>query len=603
MTLPRSHLRLFMLGAAAGVVGLALLHGTSPDTCQQGQYLTIDDRVRPNATAIATLTLEELPAQYPEDQLPGQVGTGYQDQIITDLRILNDSQVPGPQLPLVGDTDDLTVAPYQPTRFTPPALPSREEYTTAGVLERLPDTSPGTIAVQDAADDELVDSDILTVMRAGQDRDEPVAIRVRDGAYTLGMVHDALDDPALLQQDGDRFTATAPILVGGNASLIIRDRTLDLMTTSGTFLLSRGQLFIVDSTVRSWNGTGTSPGLESKRRLDATDFFRPFIWGAGGSTTFIAGSTISHLGFRDAGSYGVTFTSDEDTPPAGGWIVDSTVRNNHYGFYSDHARNVTIVDNRFTDNIQYGIDPHDFTTDLLIADNRVTGSRLNHGIAASRGVAHGHIINNTVIGNNNGIMLDRYTTDMVVANNRVRRNSQAGIALYESQAALVHNNTLINNTQQALVARNSWKIGVFNNTIEDTGIKASARSRWDGTRDLARDPYRPFASLSLGGNSFDANNEVIRTTGPVIVGLHHRSQDWPLISTSYMNIPLAQYDTGSALRITSPIESHVTAETEQIAWTTIRRAISSDVGIRSPNATAVISAVQDQVLDALHRCS
>lgn len=602
--------QLFLIAMAAALTVTFLSTGTMTRTSCQDRFITTDTHVRPNATAIAALTLEEARATFPAsqlspdlDQLPQQVGAGFDGQIITDLRYLNESQVPAPQLPLMVDTDQRTVVrPYQPTRFIPPPLPSREQYTTATVRDRLPPTSPGTVRVQPAAGDILVDGDMLTELRQRQQED-PVVIRVQDGVQTLEQVHAALRDTELLTRHGDRFTARAPILVGANASLIIRNRTVDLMTPAGAFLASSGQLFILRSTVRSWDGDSTSSGLVSKRKLDATDFFRPFIWGADGSQTYIAGSTISHLGFRDAESYGITFTGDEG-PPAGGWIVDSTIRSNHYGFYSDHAQGVVMVDNRFTNNIQYGIDPHDFTTDLLIADNRVTDTRLETGIAASRGIAHGHIINNTAINNSNGIMLDRYTHDMVLAHNRLVRNRQRGIALYESQAILVYNNTMQDNADHSLIARNSWTVGIFNNTVKGTSMAATARSMWDGTRDLARDPYRPFVSLTLGGNSFTVKDgPAIETVGPTVLELHQDSTGWPEVEARYHHLPGFRSDSPvDGLRIIPAPGRHVRAETEQIAWTTLRRAVDDRLGFGSDRATRVIDRVLETVMDRFRQC-
>ncbi len=101
-----------------------------------------------------------------------------------------------------------------------------------------------------------------------------------------------------------------------------------------------------------------------------------------------------------------------------GWVLNSRIEDLWYGFYCWEADDIVLRGNTFRDNIKYGIDPHDRSRRLIIAENDVSGTREKHGIIISREVNDSWIIGNRSHGNNlSGIVLDRQCRNTVIANN------------------------------------------------------------------------------------------------------------------------------------------------------------------------------------------
>ena len=88
----------------------------------------------------------------------------------------------------------------------------------------------------------------------------------------------------------------------------------------------------------------------------------------------------------------------------------------HYGFYSHAAKGVDIVASRYLDSTHYGIDPHDGTDGMLVAGNVVRGTRIAHGIIASRDVRNIVIHANRAVDNaGSGIVLDGGITNAAIS--------------------------------------------------------------------------------------------------------------------------------------------------------------------------------------------
>ena len=108
---------------------------------------------------------------------------------------------------------------------------------------------------------------------------------------------------------------------------------------------------------------------------------------------------LSSPGIPCSTSYGISLSSEperEEPSKIAEWptgvIVGNEFHGLYYGFYSYEARGVAIVGNRYSDCILYGIDPHDRSTELVIAQNTTTGTRERHGIIGSRGVSDSFIL-------------------------------------------------------------------------------------------------------------------------------------------------------------------------------------------------------------------
>ena len=104
---------------------------------------------------------------------------------------------------------------------------------------------------------------------------------------------------------------------------------------------------------------------------------------------YIAASEISHLGHQSGAAYGLSYRAGPKPKLslAGptGWVVSCSLHDNYYGFYTYEADAVVLVDNEVHENVVYGLDPHDRSNRLIIANNHAHHNG-KHGIIISREV-------------------------------------------------------------------------------------------------------------------------------------------------------------------------------------------------------------------------
>lgn len=348
----------------------------------------------------------------------------------------------------------------------------------------------------------------------------PSALVIEGGVMTLQEVSRAF--PRLLVHlGGNEYLAKLPIAVGIHATLIIKDKVLKLSEERGAFLANGGVLFLQGGALLGWRESTGSPALYSGDK----HAYRPFFVGWGGSRTYFNRTKAAHLGYFHSKSYGITLTSyhakqteklfqrrdfDFSQPPTG-WFVNSHFSDIYYGFYCHEAKDVIIINNTYADNIIYGIDPHDSSSGLIIAKNNIYGTRVKHGIIASREVNNSFIFQNETHDNTlSGIMLDRQCTNNQVVANTVYRNGNDGITLYESGDNLVAENIPFNNRAHGIYLRNSEHVTLLDNTIINNGgfgvyLQTQDLLALGHKRDLQKDPYRQKTSAILSGGIIAQN--------------------------------------------------------------------------------------------------
>ena len=243
-----------------------------------------------------------------------------------------------------------------------------------------------------------------------------------------------------------------------------------------------------------------------------------------GSSLYFHKSHFESLGYQATGAYGIGFkaiskvdlaqVNASKTPhllnPPTGWIIASSFKDLYFGFYSYGAKDVVVLRNRYVNNIIYGIDPHDYSSNLIIAYNKVTNTQKRHGIIGSRFVNNSYIMHNEVsTSGRSGIMLDRQSSNNVVAFNKTYNNGGDGITLYESNDNLIYGNQVFNNKEHGIRLRNSIDITLQHNVIlnnRGAGVYFHTRDLSDHTyRDLTIDPYEQRVSGSLVGGLIAGN--------------------------------------------------------------------------------------------------
>jgi poly(beta-D-mannuronate) C5 epimerase len=410
----------------------------------------------------------------------------------------------------------VTIKRGSPAAAIPP-LPDISRFTVENIEAQAPPFAAGTVTIADMNGlpglREFIKKDgRVQRLRLSQMAVTPQVIYIQSGHYDFAHLYDEVKalDATALEKTGERFILRLPILVGEQASLTIsgKDAGEILLSQDQTvFIANAGDLFILRAKLTGWNEKEGHPALFKDRLI-----FRPFLVSWSGARMHIAGSTLASLGYRKGKSYGLTYSTCEpclqvspDLPRSTGSIIGNTFTDMYYGFYSYEADDIAIVGNKYVDNAIYGIDPHDRSRRLIIANNETSGSGKKHGIIISRNVNDSWIFNNYSHHNHgSGIMLDRTSENNVIANNISAYNAADGITFFESQNNTVYGNKIYQNGLSGIRIRNSWNIRLIHDQIADNGgvpVVVYSQNLEEGhkDRDLKEDPYTAKAGADLSG--------------------------------------------------------------------------------------------------------
>jgi mannuronan 5-epimerase len=242
-----------------------------------------------------------------------------------------------------------------------------------------------------------------------------------------------------------------------------------------------GTLDLRNTRVKSWNSAANAPDANVS---DGRAFIRVRSrLGGDGVTALesrmdVIASEVSYLGYAAAESYGLVWKvlgSPASVPDlyervqVRGDIVDSSIHHNYFGVYTYGHQSGQWTGNEVAYNLQYGIDPHDDSDDLLIADNFVHHNG-NHGIIASKRCDHVVIRNNRSWDNTgNGVMLHRSSDDGLVEGNDLRRNTDSGVAIFASNRSTIRNNLILDNGKAGM----RFSMGANDSYVENNEIAGS----------------------------------------------------------------------------------------------------------------------------------
>lgn len=421
-------------------------------------------------------------------------------------------------------TYTITTAPTAPLEIPKPALPDVSGYTAQAAAAKIVRTTAGKVSVrrmmqEDALKDFIGGDNKMAewVVRQGG---IPQAIFIDDGYVNLKDLAKRLPKQYFKETAPGVYLARLPIVVGHTGILEIDSSTqaLRLSQEAGSFLVNDGQLFVRDTQVIGWREKTNGPATFR----DANEF-RPFLLSWGGTQTYIINSKMASFGYANSKSYGVSISQytpnmakvvkrDEPT----GWIVGSEFSDMWYGFYCYETRDFVVKGNTYRDNIVYGIDPHDRSHGLIIADNDVFGTQRKHGIIISREVNDSFIFNNRSHDNKlSGLVIDRNSVNNLIADNQIYQNHTDGITLYESGNNLLWGNKVINNRRHGIRVRNSVNIRLYENIAMAnglTGVYGHIKDLTDTDRDIDLDPFDAQVSLIMVGGELAGNG-----SGPLAI--------------------------------------------------------------------------------------
>ncbi len=210
----------------------------------------------------------------------------------------------------------------------------------------------------------------------------------------------------------------------------------------------------------------------------------------------IQNAELSYLGSGDGESYGVSWRDINDsTAPdvlltrVTGTVISSTFSHNYYGVYTFQAGHMVFRGNQFQHNIGYGFDPHDFSHDFIVEDNRAFENG-NHGFIISRGCnnfvfrrnqsynnrytldaqdrhAHGFMLDS---GSPNSQFPESPSYNNLLEDNQAWGNDGYGLRIVSSISNTIRANTFTNNLQGITLEQGSTGNRVENNTITGSGL-------------------------------------------------------------------------------------------------------------------------------------
>ncbi|WP_308582009.1 mannuronan 5-epimerase AlgG [uncultured Pseudomonas sp.] len=441
-------------------------------------------------------------------------------------------------------TYTISSPPTAPLEMPKPALPDLSGYTAAAIEKKIVRGKPGKISIrrmmQEDALKDFIGGDNKMAEWVVRQHGIPQAIFVDDGYMNLKDLLGKVPKQYLSETAPGVFLAKLPIVVGRKGILDIDKNTQELRLSqeAGAFLINDGQLFVRDTKVTGWSEKANGAAL-----FKSPKEFRPFLLAWGGTETYISNTKMASFGYANSKSYGVSISQYTPNmakvlkrPEPTGWIIDSEFSDMWYGFYCYETTSFVIKGNTYKDNIVYGIDPHDRSHGLIIADNTVHGTKKKHGIIISREVNDSFIFNNRSYDNKlSGLVLDRNSVNNFVADNEFYRNHTDGITLYESGDNLLWGNKVIANRRHGIRVRNSVNIKLYENTSMAnglTGLYGHIKDLTDTDRDIALDPFDTKVSLIVVGGELAGNGSgPLSIDSPLSVELYRVSMLAPTKSS------------------------------------------------------------------------
>ncbi len=339
-----------------------------------------------------------------------------------------------------------------------------EALARAVLAAPLPASVPGVVGLADAAAERDLNRGFradLEALPAWPGR----AIVIERGTYRLEEIALAVDRLDLLACAALACSLAAPLVVAPGATLVIDGRSLRLLQDAGALISAAGDLWVSDAEIIGWNAGDDAPA-ETDR---AGRRFRPWIAGLEANRTVIRRSRLAHLGYDGNSTQGLAFTDAEREPPAGRPEVDlvgNQIEDLWFGFFTWNAEGVRVLRNTVEGSHVYGLDPHDATRDMLIAENFVRDTRDSHGIVMSREIHDTVVTRNRSIDNGGaGFFLDKGSWNVTFAANESFDNGTDGIVVYESRDVRILDNHVAGNGRAGIRVRAAADIAIENNIV------------------------------------------------------------------------------------------------------------------------------------------
>jgi mannuronan 5-epimerase len=223
------------------------------------------------------------------------------------------------------------------------------------------------------------------------------------------------------------------------------------------FISVSGSAEITDVKITSWDPISN----DTIRQNVNGSIPRPYIIVNNAvGTVNISNSEVAFLGYNSYPSNGLIYEHGGN----GSTIVNNTFRDMWDGFYSDAVGFITIKNNKYYNNLRYGIDPHSGSHDLSIIGN-IANNNSKIGIICSEDCYNLIFENNTVHDNGLAGLMFSLQVNNSTAKKNYAYNEKVGISLFSSSNNKVYDNLAKSNDKGIFVAGTSLGNHIYNNTI------------------------------------------------------------------------------------------------------------------------------------------
>lgn len=285
--------------------------------------------------------------------------------------------------------------------------------------------------------------------------EKAVRIKGKGSFITIPELAKLINNKNILESLGEKeWILRKNLFIDDGVTLIIDGKDvswLKLKSTTENFAwlkAENGNILINKTKITSWD--------EIKNDFDQNiEDGRSYILQKSDGRMDIKESELAYLGYAGfpkrgnpfGGPYGISLKIQNNTfqnELSTGSIVDSKIHHNFFGVYTFGVTGAVFINNDVFENLEYGIDPHDDSNNLLIEGNRVYKNG-NHGIIASKrcfkNIIRGNFSQNNKL---HGIMLDKNSNNNLVENNFSSDNVN-GMAINSSSENLIINNNFFEN--------------------------------------------------------------------------------------------------------------------------------------------------------------
>ncbi|HEY6885860.1 MAG TPA: right-handed parallel beta-helix repeat-containing protein, partial [Nitrososphaeraceae archaeon] len=328
----------------------------------------------------------------------------------------------------------------------------------------------------------------------------------------LSSIYQIVNDKSVLEKDAHGvWILNAIIKVNPQAKLTI-DRTDTswlkitnkiLQESQPNFISISGNAKIDGVKITSWD-----PFSDSVIRQNVKGSIpRPYIMiTKGAGTVNVSNSEIASLGYNSFPSNGFSYSTGGN----GSSIINNTFHDMWDGFYSDHVGFITIKNNKYYNNLRYGIDPHTGSHDLSIIGNLAYNNSAI-GIICSEN-CYNILFNSNTVHNNGlaGLMFSRDTNNSTAEKNYAY-NEKIGISIFSSSNDKVHNNLLKSTIRAIYIGGSSSGNHVHNNTVVNATVGIYFADIHPKNNVLENNNLNniTYPTMIIGTNNIGRNNVVV----------------------------------------------------------------------------------------------